>query len=394
VTLKSFASFCIAFASGYLVTFNAFSGESHNLRDAAVLMLLIFLHTIMQWRLWFSREIMLYGAFAAYNGASLFWTSDVNDGVPNVQLTMNFILVQILFTALVVYHDRRAVLGGILGGFLVGAVIYTRISGFPLSYPDDFSYNTIAGMYLFGLIMTATYAWYRRARVLPILLGMVLMLLIAATTSIKTNLGVLLGAVTASLFSFRYSMRALGKNAILGVLFVGAIAYAVTTNEDLNERLQAGYERVSMGADVLVAREDKTGGAGLGNRETWAKRGIEGWMHNPVFGEGVEAFRGDFHYTSHSTVVDLLYNTGLIGFFLFYGMLGSVAWRVFQLRDASVRFPRALIFGVLTCYAFISLSGTMYYDLFLAAVLAICTALLTRPETEAAMPPAAARGYS
>jgi len=250
-------------------------------------------------------------------------------------------------------------------------------------------------MYLFGLFMTAAYGWYQRSRIWPILIGMVLMLLIAATTSIKTNLGVLLGAVMAALWSFRYSMRAIGRNAILGLVFVGAIAYAVTSNQDLRDRVEAGYVRVSMGADVLVAREDKTGGAGLGNRENWTKRGIEGWMANPVFGEGVEAFRGDFHYTSHSTVVDLLYNTGLIGFVLFYASLGSVGLRLFQSQDPRARSPRALIFGALTCYGFISLSGTMYYDVFLAAVMAISTALVIQPESEAELPRAAfARAHS
>jgi O-antigen ligase len=287
------------------------------------------------------------------------------------------------------------VLQGILGGFLIGAVIYTRTSGFPFSYPEDFSYNTIAGMYLFGLFMTAAYGWHRRSRVLPMLIGLVLMLLIAATTSIKTNLGVLLGAVAAGVLSFRYSMRAIGRNAILGAAFVGVIAYAVTSNENLMERVQGGYARVSMGADVLVAREDKTGGSGLGTRENWAQAGIKGWMTNPVFGEGVEAFRKDFHYTSHSTVVDLLYNTGLIGFVLFYATFVSIAWRLFQGRDSRARTPRALIFGTLTCYGFISLSGTLYYDVFLAAVMAISAALVTRPESEAAMPSAlAARAYS
>jgi len=395
VTLRNFASFCVAFATGLAVTLNSFSEESHNLRFAALLMLLIFVHTLMRWRLWISRELLLYGAFAAYNGLSLLWTSNVREGTPNVQLTMNYILISILFSALVIFHNRRAVLQGLLGGFLIGAVYYTRVSGFPFSYPEDFSYNTVAGMYLFGLFMTAAYGWYQRSRIWPILIGMVLMLLIAATTSIKTNLGVLLGAVMAALWSFRYSMRAIGRNAILGLVFVGAIAYAVTSNQDLRDRVEAGYVRVSMGADVLVAREDKTGGAGLGNRENWTKRGIEGWMANPVFGEGVEAFRGDFHYTSHSTVVDLLYNTGLIGFVLFYASLGSVGLRLFQSQDPRARSPRALIFGALTCYGFISLSGTMYYDVFLAAVMAISTALVIQPESEAELPRAAfARAHS
>jgi O-antigen ligase len=150
-----------------------------------------------------------------------------------------------------------------------------------------------------------------------------------------------------------------------------------------------------MGADVLVAREDKTGGAGLGKRENWAQIGIRGWVSNPVFGEGVEAFRGDFNYTSHSTVVDLLYNTGLIGFTLFYAMFASIAWRLFQAHDSGTRYPRGLIFAALTCYAFISLSGTMYYDVFLSAVLAISAALVTRPEPEPAVLSAAmARAHS
>jgi len=65
------------------------------------------------------------------------------------------------------------------------------------------------------------------------------------------------------------------------------------------------------------------------------------------------------------------------------------------LRDPCVRCPRALIFGALACYGFISLSGTMYYDVFLAAVMAISTGFLTRHESEAAMPSAtAARAHS
>jgi O-antigen ligase len=380
MTLRTFSSFCLAFAAGLLVTVNAFSEESHNLRFGAAMVALIFIHALMKWRLWISRELLFYVAFVIYNGLSLFWTPNVRDGIPTVQLTANCVFVSILFSALIIFHNRRAVIQGILGGFLVGAVYYTRTSGFPFSFPEDFSYNTIAGMYLFGLFMTALYGWHKRSRILPILLGMVLLLHIGVTTSIKTNLGVLVGAVAASLSSLKYALRTMARNAILGLAFVGVIAYAVISNDSLMERVQGGYTRVSMGADVLVAREDKTGGAGLGKRENWAPIGIRGWVSNPVFGEGVEAFRGDFNYTSHSTVVDLLYNTGLIGFMLFYSIFASIAWRLFKAGDPGTRYPRGLIFAALTCYAFISLSGTMYYDIFLSAVMAISAALVTRPD--------------
>lgn len=381
MTWRFTASFGLAFVSAGAVTINAFVGASQPFRFGAVLLALIAAQTLMRWRLWLPREFALYAAFAAYNALSFLWTSNTTDAIPNLQLTMNFCLIFILFGALMVFHDRRAVLTGILGGFVAGALIYTRTSGFPFAYPEDFSYNTIAGMYLFGLFSTIVYGWYRHSRLIPIAIGLILMLLIAATTSIKTNLGILLGAAAAGLFYFRYALRAVRRNVVLVAVFVGAIAYVVGTNDALTERLRAGTDRVSTGANVLAARDAANGDAGYSMRENWKNLGIKGWLANPVLGNGVESFRGDFGVTSHSTPVDLLYNTGLIGTLLFYGMFGSLAWRLLQ-SDPGVRNPKGLVLGALTCYGFISLSGTTYYDAFLAASFAISTALMVRPERQ------------
>jgi hypothetical protein len=388
VKLRSLGSFCLAFAAGLVVTVNAFAGAAQPFRFGLLLAALIMVHALMRGRLWLPREFAMYFAFAAYNALSLLWTSDVPEAIPNLQLTLNFSLTLVLFGALVIFHDRRPVLVGILVGFFVGAAMYTRISRFPFAYPDDFSYNTIAGMYLFGLFVTIAYGWYRRSRLLPISLGLVLMLLMAATTSIKTNLGVLLGAAAAGVFYFRYALRAVWRNVILIAVLAAAMGYAVSTNDALMERFQAGVDRVSIGANVLSARDAARGDAGLSMRQNWKNLGIKGWLANPVFGNGVESFRGDFGVTSHSTPVDLLYNTGLIGCVLFYAIFGSIVWRLLEARDARARSPGALALGALTCYAFMSLSGTMYYDVFLAASIAISTALLSRPETEAAAPAA------
>jgi hypothetical protein len=388
VKLRSLGSFCVAFAAGLVVTVNAFAGAAQPFRVGVLLAALIMVHALMRGRLWLPREFAMYFAFAAYNALSMLWTSDVTDAIPNLQLTLNFSLTLVLFGALVIFHDRRPVLAGILVGFFVGAALYTRISRFPFAYPDDFSYNTIAGMYLFGLFVTIAYGWYRRSRLLPISLGLVLMLLMAATTSIKTNLGVLLGAAAAGLFYFRYALRAVWRNVILIALLAALMGYAVSTNDALMDRFQAGVDRVSIGANVLAARDAARGDAGLSMRENWKNLGIKGWLANPVFGNGVESFRGDFGVTSHSTPVDLLYNTGLIGCVLFYAIFGSIVWRLFEARDVRVRSPGALALGALTCYGFMSLSGTMYYEMFLAASIAISTALLSRPESEAAVPAA------
>jgi hypothetical protein len=382
MTWRSTASFCLAFAAGAALTVNAFLGTSQPFRFGAVLAALIAVHALMRVRLWLPREFGLYVAFAAYNGLSITWSSDVTDAIPNLQQTLNFCLIFVVFGALVAFHNRRATLTGALAGFLIGALVYTRTSGFPFTYPEDFSYNTIAGMYLFGLFLTVAYGWYRRSRFLPLALALVLMLLIAATTSIKTNLGVVLGVAAAGVVYFRHALHAVGRNVVLVVLFIGLAVYLVGTNEALTERLRVGTDRVSTGANVLVARDAANGDAGLSMRENWKNLGIKGWLANPVLGNGVESFRGDFGVTSHSTPIDLLYNTGLIGTVLFYGIFASLMWRLVQ-RHPESRSPRGLVLGVLTCYSFISLSGTMYYDAFLAASLAISAGLIARPERTA-----------
>ncbi|MBT8080442.1 MAG: hypothetical protein KJO31_17820, partial [Gammaproteobacteria bacterium] len=127
-------------------------------------------------------------------------------------------------------------------------------------------------------------------------------------------------------------------------------------------------------------------------RSYWAKRGIEGWTASPVFGHGVESFRATHGITSHSTPIDLLYNTGVIGLFLFYGMFISIAWRILRTASADDNGLRPLLFAALSCYAFITLSGTMIYQTFLAVFIAFGVSLLRRFESEQSRPEPALQG--
>ncbi len=384
MSYRSVWVFFVSFSSGLAVTTNAFLGGSHPLRFSGILIVLILAHLAVRRRIWLSRESILYVIFTFYSVLSLVWAGDVGLGLANMNLTINFVLVFILFSALVNYHSLRAVFTGIFVGFLAGALAYTRITGFPFAYPEDLSYNTIAGMYLFGLFATAVCGWYLRLRVIPVVISLVLVLLIAATTSIKTNLGVMLGAVAPSVMYFKFSLRSFVRSIIPAAVFIGLFAYGIASSDTLMERFQGGVTRVLVGANLLLSREEDTGSIGLDQRKRWKDEGIQGWLANPIYGEGVEAFRADYGITSHSTPVDLLYNTGLIGFTLFYAMFASIAWRALRKRDPRGRNANGLVLAALTCYSFMSLSGTMYYDVFLAAVFAISAALLCRADVQAA----------
>jgi hypothetical protein len=215
---------------------------------------------------------------------------------------------------------------------------------------------------------------------LPVLIGLVIMVHIAATTSIKTNLGIVLGAAAAAVMYVRSFIKVLAKNVILLLIVAGAIVYGISTNEDLLERVNSGLDRVSRGVEILQRREDIEGHTSFGDRADWEARGIKGWVRSPLFGNGVEAFRDDYGITSHATPIDLLYNFGAVGFILFYSMFASIVLRLMMLKGMHSGNLPALIFAGTVCYVFITLSGTMHYNAFLAIFISASGALLGRTE--------------
>lgn len=347
-------------------------------RQGAFLMLLIFMMLLLRPWLLLTRELGLYAAFTAYMFITLIWAPSAFIAMNTLLPALDFMLLLLLCGSLVAFHDLKGVVMGALGGFLVGALVYTRSTGFPFVYPPEFPYNAIAGMYLLGLFMTLVFAWYTRWRVIPLLTALMILVLIAATTSIKTNLGIALGAGATALFYSRSFLRIFSRNFLLLSIVGSALIFAVISNQAVLERVQFGLDRVSRGVEVLQRREDAARDTSYADRADWKNLGIKGWTRSPLFGNGVEAFRADVGTTSHATPIDLLYNTGVLGIFLFYSLFGSVALRLLRLHGSELRSLPALIFAGLVCYSFITLSATMHYNSFLAIYFAVSTGLLAR----------------
>ena len=135
---------------------------------------------------------------------------------------------------------------------------------------------------------------------------------------------------------------------------------------------------MTIGAQVLGAREDSSKGTSFNDRRYWEKVGLAGWARNPVFGEGVEAFRADVGITSHSTPIDVLYNFGLIGFVLFYALFGLLAWRLYVTRHLQLGALPILILSGVVCYLFMSLAAPLHYFSFMAIFIAVTSTLLRR----------------
>lgn len=371
-------SFSLAAVGAFALAANAFVVSFHTARLGAVMLVLLALHLARFARLVFAREALIYCSFLGYMLLELLWTEDKALALNTLVPAATFVTILVLFTSLAVFHDLRAILSGSLAGFLAGAALYSSISGFPLRYPTGFSYNAIAGMYLFGLLLTLLLASVGRRRMILLALAAIIGVHIVATTSIKTNIGILLGALAAGLIHFGYAARVLWRNAVV-VLVAGAVlAFAVASNDAAVQTIQRGANRVVLGIEVLQARENLPGYSSFERRANWQREGFRGWSENPVFGHGVEAFRSRFGITSHASHVDIAYNSGLLGLALFYGMFASMFLRLYRARGSEGRNTRLVILGGVVCALFISFAGTIHYGAFLAAFLALSIGILRR----------------
>jgi hypothetical protein len=369
-------TFVLAGAASLIVTMSAYSQAMRPTRASVFLAALIGLNLLLKPRIFWAREFTLYACFVGYMFITLLWTRDMDLASGTLVPAIDFILAMICFGSLIKYHNVPTVLAGVLCGFAVGAGVYTLISGFPLSYPVEFSYNAIASMYVFGLFVTLMYSSFRRSSGFVLLaIAVVIMLHIVATTSIKTNLGIALGLGAAAVMYVGFFGQLIRRRVLTLIVLACGLGIVIMSSDKLVDMISRGGQRVLIGVQVLQAREDVSGYSGFEERGYWKQQGIAGWLSNPVFGYGVEAFRSDYGITSHSTPIDLLYNYGMIGMVLFYGIFASLIWRLLQVAARRQSSQRSLILGGVVCYVFVSLSGTMHYDIFLGGFIGISVAL-------------------
>ena len=369
--LAAVACFAIAMSAAF---YDAFPST----RLGAVLLGVLFLQIQLCPRLFAGREFVLYGLFVVYLFIQLLWAENVALAFNTLVPAVNFCIILLVFGSLVRFHDVRATLTGGLFGIFVAAASYSILVGFPLRYPAWFSYNSMALLYLTGLYLTLLVNGTHRSRLVYMGLAVLFMALVVATTSIKANLGILLGGIAAMCLYWRYFAKVLSRHMVVLLLVVAGAAYGIASNEELFSKLERGVERISLGIEILQTRESIPGYGGFESRKRWFIEGISGWAQNPIFGHGVEVFRNRVGITSHSTPIDLLYNNGLIGFGLFYAVFASVLLRFRDRRQTAQVVPavRAVVFATLVCFFFITLSGTMHYNTFLAIFVALAVGLL------------------
>jgi O-antigen ligase len=118
--------------------------------------------------------------------------------------------------------------------------------------------------------------------------------------------------------------------------------------------LAAGGLAVMYTPDTLIQRLASTGtelgGGRIGGRGKLWKAGLEAFAEQPIIGYGTGLFReaitpmlGDAAQVAHNSFISVLVEQGLVGLFLFLGLLGAVVMAAWRLERLERRFALVLL---------------------------------------------------
>ncbi len=174
----------------------------------------------------------------------------------------------------------------------------------------------------------------------------------------------------------RLKGRVTGKRLLVAVLLIlcmGFGVYKAFASSRHSERLVTAF-RWAQGKYVNEGS--------INHRSSLYSMGVKLWMERPVFGHGVQAFaKKNFQRVySHSNVIEILANHGLLGFFCFYSIHVGILWRTIVGFRRGYIFPSVFIWIVATLLSFTTFEifSVMYYDKVFMCLLALLLGISCR----------------
>lgn len=169
---------------------------------------------------------------------------------------------------------------------------------------------------------------------------------------------------------FLYSRGRLKISRILPAVFIGSLITAFAAYKISSSAFAERFESMFYGLAGQYS-----GDASFDTRSQMISGGLNLWFKSPLWGNGNEAFRVDsgFGTYSHSTVIELLCNYGLLGFLCFYLYLFTIGRGQLRILNSENEESRAVgIWGLvgLICLIFWSLFAVCFYEKIIYIVLA------------------------
>lgn len=160
------------------------------------------------------------------------------------------------------------------------------------------------------------------------------------------------------------------RNILIAIAIVFAIFYAIFNVPYLYDTIGWRFESLfsiftgeRVNQTMNTVSSDET-------REHMIYGAFMGWLDNPMtflFGHGIDSFKfynfssltGHFFY-SHNNYVEMLYDFGIIGFAIYYGLVVKTFLQAYRLPQECLKY-KILVFLILAALLFFDIGGVSYY---------------------------------
>lgn len=212
-----------------------------------------------------------------------------------------------------------------------------------LGHSETSNANSFSAMYMMAGVLAAWLATYKKGKSKFLYWGLFASSLwtMAMSGGRKTILALIMATVFCILF---IETGGFIKNlfALIKILLLLLILYLVVMNVPiLYDMIGHRFEALQM----MLLNETQGSEVNSDNiRISMIEIGLEGWLASPLWGHGVDTFKyynretlGYFYY-AHNNYVELLYDFGVLGFFLYYGFQAKILRKLFKGRQVNRSF--------------------------------------------------------
>jgi O-antigen ligase len=251
------------------------------------------------------------------------------------------------------------------------------------------SYNTIALEFILGAILSFFAGYLTTHKIKFYLLSVLFTFIVFSTGSVKGAIGIVFFfsfLLIYKIVSIRIKIRLrFSPTKLVGTLCFFAVlissAYLIISKDLISRPLK----RITNTVIYLVVKNPKiaqnVATSVQGQRSELVKRGIQFWEESPILGSGINNYRylhqKKFGYSiySHSTPIELLVGTGIVGTLFYYIFFLLFFYRFIRYYRKTKSFLYIAFIAALLSLMLISFGQRMYADFyqffFLALVLSL-----------------------
>ncbi len=210
--------------------------------------------------------------------------------------------------------------------------------------------NIFAAMYMLASIVTIYFLFLKKNKILKVSLLVVFGLSVYALI-LAGGRKYILSVIIFIYLMFLQKQDKNDKKHILKYTIIFAIVVVLLYVLILNVPFL--YDTIGYRFEGLVnyAGGDASNTEGVAKRGDMIAKGLELWLNNPIFGNGIDGFKNlsGFGYYSHNNFIELLCNFGIVGFGLYYGMYVHIFTKLLKVKEKSILKKMFCAFMICLC---------------------------------------------